>query len=391
MFIAVLGYHALGIYAGESTAIIRAWWNARRTVVLSENRRGETLWSWPVISFAGFHSNLSTPADRRLAEWGQRAKYEVGNRPARYAEASTDGTRWFFLRDEFAFQFPAQASVARESVQDLGREIIETFESRGARVLFLPIPTKVSVLRDLLPKNLGPSHPLHSRVRKTEGENSAAVYQAVVSLFPERTVNLLETFSGYRRQNPQAVLYGPSDTRWSALAAAIAAQQTIDFLSPRKPASLSPQFREVPGQGELSEELMADLLQLPTHYLRARFPQLERREPVYSFSGPSSSPERSVILLGTCDGARLKETGYGLGPLLAQAMGRTLFDYSRPGEKTIPSFAELVERKTPIRPGDLVVWQFNIREVFAQDEKEKIRGYLKQIRDLNPTSPLPKS
>lgn len=359
-------------------------WKPQWTAVdLRLDRGDREVGRWPLWL------NRPKPADwdrsaRALGTIGYLIRYYAGQLPDFVLEAGRGRAKRFYYRPDLLVQHAsAKGSLMDRMVKRVDQSLRE-LASTGATVVLLPVPTKLSIERDLLGSRLPPPR-IWERTETGDGEDSYGVYRVIQEAFPDRTVDLYRVFAQYRRLHPDRDLYIPSDCHWTSLGVALGAVSVLNHLKERRRVSGQWSPEQVGTYGPNYWYWMLTTLQIPESTL-ARLPEFRWIEPLYGLSGPPPTPPkdfRRILLPGTSFSHRLKERGMSLGHLLSGALGLPVENFSQPRGGTLGSLQEM--RRKGIQPGsgDLVVWEFYIKEAGAMDpeifwvdfhEQEKVAG-----------------
>lgn len=332
---------------------------------------------------AGHASAKARPHLDTASQWlswvGLHLRAQVNQSQPRWLNFSLRRKRIYYLRDELEFQYERHAPVVHDAFSEVTRLMAKTVRNAGATLVIAPMPTKVSIYRDRLPSWL-PDQQLWSAIPpRDEVEDPYLVYSAARDGAPAETLDLFKTFSEYHRDHPEDDIYIPSNHQWSSLGIGLTAVQVLQNLRERGWDLEPPRLVKRKKRGVEYDRPLLELLNLPPAFA-ALYPQTTKREQVYGVNevadGDSS---RRLIVFGTCFSNRLRGT-YGFSETLAGSLRRsTVINLSAEGGKTLPSFRDFAKRVKRLEKGDLVVWEFNVRETFTRAEVQRIRRYLKQI------------
>jgi hypothetical protein len=244
------------------------------------------------------------------------------------------------------------------------RQQVAALRAAGvARVLLVPVPTKLSVLlavdpslrpqlAGLLAQGPGPATP-------PDGAATATAYDEFVAAFRnEEGVEVVALHREFvaRARDASRPLYVHEDTHWTSLGLCVAAAETLALWRGDQPVVLEKAgvWPDIPGD-------LQKMLALPDHPLFRAHPM---EEEVYELrTTPADAPcPAHVFLLGTSYSSHREQS---LAGLLSRASGCTVTDVSRWGEKPAASFEALSREHGPELRGAMVIWEFPFRELVS--------------------------
>ncbi len=319
---------------------------------------------WEFPSFGGLNFGESfDPASTWIKQRGYTFKYLIGQVPGFVVVGKPEKHRQFYLREEICSSYPFIRKETAQSGIWLARFVAQ-MKARGVTVIVVPIPTKVAMARGSLPATL-PSCLLwavvsnHSRDLEEEAYLN---YKAIVDGDVRHILDLYKVYEGRLKANPNDYVFVPSDSHWSSLGISLAAKEVIDHLLGLGWSIGSPTLNLASSVQVFGEFI--DYLRIPESYAR-QSEALQWTEPRYSIevgSKPKRDPSGGrVIVFGTSHSARIQDSQWGFGKLLAKALSRELLDLSFVGAGPIDSFLEFKKAGHKIRREDLLIWEFPMR------------------------------
>lgn len=318
----------------------------------------------PVWAFDG---NFKDYSSELIGGAGYILRFLVGQTPVRVIKRP-DGDRFrLYLRDEVTYLFSSAIPLVREGFVEQTKAVTDYFSAAGATIILLPMPPKIAIERSLLPAKLPASQIWQPDVR-SEVEAPYDVYREVAHADPKHTVDM---YAIYQREQPRfsaVSFYRPYGTQWSSLGIALGVVGTIEKLRGLGWKLREPRIREV--KTDLIPDHESDFLGF---YILPRFFSAfltgDRAERLFTVDPVTDEPgEGKIFLSGTCYAAMYKESEYGFGKTLAKALNRELIDGSVAGGKSLPAWDNLMNHEARIGKGDLVLWEFALREPFGKTE-----------------------
>lgn len=304
-------------------------------------------------------------SSHEIGRWGYAFRYLVSYISEAYFYEKRENTQEFFNRGEVAFEYLSnQKRLQTESLGYL-REALEKLSHTGATIVILPVPSKLSLV------NARHHSPMHQHLY--EFKNSGAVasprqmYRTVIAELKDHSfpINLFDSYAQYLESHVGAYLYPPQEYHWSSLGTVIAADQILTFLgvgNGYQKVGYAPGIKE--GIGHLGP---FDIL--PKSFLATRS-ELQWYEPLYNLKPLKKAHSFGrLLLLGTSFSQRYKERGLGLGDILSQALNCPLLDYSKTAGGISGALSLMVQKKTKVRPDDLILWEFPVAELLMAPER----------------------
>jgi hypothetical protein len=293
---------------------------------------------------------LGVPMNGLLYLFGERRGSD-----AVLVATSTRHGRELFLAAERELEPPGTARVDDLIVRntEVVREHIRSLRAGGAaRVLVLPVPTKLSV-------SLATDVSIRAQVcglpdaARCDGSRTGAAYEAFVKVLRDDQVDVVALQRLFVERAASEVLFAYEDTHWTPLGLSRAAAETArvwrgEVVVP-VPAGRLP---DAPGD-------LQHLLALPN---RPFFRTHPAEEDLYCLrrSTPTAPCVESVVLLGT---SYSRPRGQSLATLLTQASDCPVLDLSVDGSGPLASFRPLFdEQAAPLR-GAIVIWELPFRDL----------------------------
>lgn len=318
-------------------------------------------------------------ANQWLAWLGLHLRAQANQSQPRWINYRFRGRRYYYLRDEIAFQYPDKVPEVRQAFAEVTRLMERVVSRAGGTLVITPMPTKVSINRDRLPRWL-PEQTLWTPVQPYDHHNAArAVYEQALVGAPESTVDVFRYFETFHHENPKADLYVPSNHEWSSLGIAITAIGVVENLRQRGWPLAKPHWTKLPTLGERADANMLALLNLPPDF-GWLYRQTSKQEALYGINEVASRRSKHrLIVFGTCFSSRMRDTD-GFANTLARALKRRkVINLAHEGGKTLSSIRTFAKRYKRIRQGDLVIWEFNVRETFTAPEIASIKRLLRRM------------
>ncbi len=305
-----------------------------------------------------------------LRGWGYRLAYESRRVPDFFFLGPRRPWQRAYVREEIPFQFTSSLSAVETGLAAPVRRLVAALAPKGVTVIALPVPTKISLERELLPARLPDAQwwdwdPIYSLRSGSEAPES--VYRAVTAAAPSETVDLFRVFSAYRASHPDAELFLPADSHWTALGITLAAAAVLDNLRARGWAipRLTPR-----AAGEMPWTYAYDFLtalQLPLAYV-ARAPQFDWREPLYRLPVTVAPEAGRLWIAGSSYSRRLQGTGFSLGEQVAGALHRRLILIEHDGGRAAWGLNQMRAAGQKLRRGDVLIWEFALRQPLAPSD-----------------------
>jgi hypothetical protein len=373
------------ISAATASALLLAFWSA--TFLSPDPREGAAPRRFEPRLRRMFENNA--PGIRALAIPMNGLLYLFGEHrgsDAVFVATSRRHGRLLFLTSERELEQgqagPSRVVIARNT--DLVRARIASLREGGAaRVILVPVPTKLSVFLAADPSVRAEVCGLEDAERCDGGRTAAAYERFVRSLGGEpegrpvsgerdREVARAEGVDVVALQRSMAaraardLLFAYEDTHWTSLglslaAAAVARVWQGEAAGPATPVHIG-RLRDAPGD-------LQHLLAVPdrsffrTHPAELDLFDLHESRPTAPCSGLSSaSPtgDRPALLLGT---SYSRPRGQRLAALLTQATGCAVTDLSVDGDGPVASFHALFADHAGDLRGAVVIWELPFRDL----------------------------
>ena len=280
-----------------------------------------------------------------LRDIGYVARYFLGQIPFFVLIGRAGDTRQMFERIEIYTLGYTSDQEIEESVIEI-RQQISDWQRKGAQVIFLPIPSKLSLNRNAMPKSL-PPFTVWEPCKMWKAEAPELVYRSLVTELP----GSIDLFSRFQRllalgQTP----YLNDDSHWNSLGIAEAARMVLSEIRPRRSWNTS-----VYGGSLEGFHFLEEYLQLPEWFMR-RLKFNGGKEELFGIT-PQINEGGRVLVLGTSFCYRLSHMELSLGELLKHALGRDLLQFCSAGNGVWGSVEEFESSGVEITRGDIIVWE----------------------------------
>jgi hypothetical protein len=383
----LLWFHALNASEGELLAPFQRWAQAFQRSRIAFVTRSKTLFGFPFVAYVepksrrrkrGARPELDA-AQRWLSWSGIYLRTLVGQSQPRWINYPYRGKRYYFLRDEIVFQYQREEQNVEVAFGEVERLMDEAVSAAGGTLVITPMPTKTSIYRERLPKWLPEQTLFDPVVPYDRAENAYGVYSPALAGDRTATVDVFRAFARHHREHPDDELYVPSNHEWSSLGIATTSAGVIENLRRRGWALAAPKVVRLPVEGELYDAGLLDILNLPPAFA-GFYPQTALREIVYGVEPVVERTSRDrLILFGTCYSNRLRDSN-GFANTLAHALRRTdVTNMGADGGKTLPGIERFAAKHRRFMRGDLVVWEFNVRETFTRADVRRIKAALAKM------------
>lgn len=298
---------------------------------------------------------LAIPMNGLLYLFGERR----GADTVFVARSSTRG-RVLLFTPEMAFERgdPERDPVFVRNVDVVREKIARLREAGVARILLIPVPTKLSV-------ELAADPTLRSQAREIPGEHpaempdghrTADVYERLAaSLVASESVGVvsLQRLFTSRAAGGADPVFSYEDSHWTSLGLALAAAETVRaWRSVEPPLVKTGRLADAPGDLQLMLAL-PDRPSFRTHPFDEDVYELRRQ------AAPEPCPS-AVFLLGTSYSSHRGQT---LAGELGQASGCPVTDLSVAGEGTVASFGPLFTAHRDRLRGATIIWEFPFRDL----------------------------
>ncbi|MBI1860398.1 MAG: hypothetical protein HYR96_05725 [Deltaproteobacteria bacterium] len=345
LIVGLVVYHGANFVGGGGFAPKRHWMLGTFQLKWGASQREfRILSSWPKAT------PFFDTAAVLLKDWGYIARYRAHQIPDFIIEVRTVAGEQLFERDEILTLSGAQS---REQIIRRVRDQIHVWRARGADVVFVPVPSKLSIVRADVSRL-----PASSVWEVSHGlgvENASGLYQEFVQGIPE-AVDLFSRFQALYRRGVFPFL--DDDSHWSSRGIGEMASVVLTRLRPRRDWPL---VRE----GSLAGfHFPTEYLQLPEWYL-VRMKAFANHEDLYTV-GQAGGEKGRVIVLGTSFCQRLAHTEYGMGPILKRALGRELHEYCEQGGGLWGGIDRMAASGVSVERGDIIVWEAPLAHVFRK-------------------------
>ncbi len=300
---------------------------------------------------------------------GYVIRYWVSQIPDFIIEGAGSGDLEMTERHDILTLDPGVLPTLTGNLDKMSRQI-GAWKNSGARVVVIPIPSKLSIERERFPAKLPPCQ-VWSRCNAPQVESAQTNYAEVVLRVPEA----LDLFAVYRSQYLQGLdPYLPDESHWSSLGIGLAARATLARLG----VNPLPEMTEADAFEDF--HFAKQMLQLPDWYLNRHAGSARHREPTYRFavlSKPSTmrgSDLRAnrLVILGTSFCLRLGHTKYGLSNLLAENLQAGLKTYCGTGNGLWGAIGQMELAGESVRGGDIVVWEVPMYSLVSRETTGRV-------------------
>ncbi len=333
-------------------------------------------WSPVKISLNGvnlfeFKSLGKRPLEHPYYDWSANATGELGyllrykthQVPDWILYAESRPLQWFFNRDDVFLQFPAATNFIRSVVSSRVSTVTEILEKNGITVLFIPIPTKISIERNKLAKHLPAISIWGSQNYDTE-EAPEKVYKNILEVLPRNTLDLYTVFQNDKPQSSN-LLYTPAGGHWTSYGIAITAKAVIDYLKSRNIPFGTPFILK----SSKRQFEPAEMLPIVPSYYADSAPEFAWTNSTFELSNVSHPAiTRRLVIWGTSFSAR------GLGEMLSSSTKLPLSDYSFSGNALFGSLEKMLAKNEKLKKGDILIWEFPLLEANAAKKQALPQG-----------------
>jgi hypothetical protein len=333
----------------------------RLSWVNREVRLKDQTWQIKIPKIMRGSSGYLDSSSAALAGVGTVTRFLTGQYTSLAFSGGNDPYQKYYLRSDLEVQYQSAKDLVQKNTSVPLKGFIEHMEQHGVITIILPIPTKTSIERELLPKKL-PARTLWANPPADGVEAPEEVYNTIVATSPQHVVSLYDVFKNKRAQQPDEFLYIPWDYHWSSFGISLAAREVLGHLKSRgvKVAEGDPQFAELAPLSH--DDMLLRFLQLPQSYLQKNR-QFGWREKRYVLSAEFPKQNGRLFLVGTSNSRRLSDTSYGLAALLGKATGREVLSQYVDGMRWDLTLAPLIRESDKPKPGDILVLEFPMESV----------------------------
>lgn len=268
-----------------------------------------------------------------------------------------------YLKEEAFFQYPLPDEWIQTHYLDVLLPFIHKLESKGVKVVIAPIPTKISVERELIQHDLPKIDSTHPQSDlKGLKEDSSYNYERLVHSDPH-FVDLLSPLREAQLAHPEENIYRPMDTHWSSQGLAISALAVLKHLDPKgtSHASIVQTSKSYPKKYDHD---FFRMLLLPRAIFR-HFPAYSWEENVFNIEHEPrnlASAHERLVLVGTSYSDCFKGSPHSFGKLLSHHLGRELLQSTDLGNYYAKrSLKKLAKKGYYAQKGDLFIFEFPFR------------------------------
>ena len=362
------------IAAGTATLLLSAFWIASfarpdgRTDPPPRSAEARLRWLFENNS-PGVRA-LATPMNGLLFLFGERR----GAESVAVVRSPTRG-RLLLFTPELELERPSAEGAARltGNVTAIRDHVTALRQAGAARVLLLPVPTKLSILLAVDPSLRPQVAPLQAPgeqgpLRETvpDGRRTAEAYARLPGAFRDlpgvEVVSLQRLFlETAARAGQEGPLFVPEDTHWTSLGVNLAALAVARAWRRTEQAALLRVGSLPDGPGDLQ-----NMMALPGG---AWFRTHPFEETLYDVRGAASQPcEERAFLVGT---SYSTHRAHHLAAQIAKAAGCPVEDLAQGGKGPVATLEALLKERASQLPGAVVIWEFPFRDVMTKDAFSK--------------------
>jgi hypothetical protein len=348
-----------GISGAVALLLLLLFWSANREEVRA-HRDGATFEGRLRALFANNAPGIrafAIPMNGLLYLFGERHGAET----VFVARSRTRGRVLLFTPEvEFERGDPERDPVFARNLEIVRERLASLHGSGVARVLLVPIPTKLSVELAADPSLRSEAGDIPAKggatVATPDGRRTAEAYERLVaSLGGAEGVSVasLQRLFVARAANGDDPVFSYEDTHWTSLGLALAASEVVRVWRGTE-AQLFRAGRLADAPGDLQR-----MLALPDS---PRFRTHPFEENVYEarLETARGSCPAAVFLLGT---SYSSSHGQTLAGQVSQASGCSVIDLSVAGKGSVASFGPLFGEHRERLPGATVIWEFPFRDL----------------------------
>jgi hypothetical protein len=261
---------------------------------------------------------------------------------------------------------PEDEALFARNVDAIRAQVAALREAGVARVLLVPVPTKLSVtlavdpsVRSQVAGISPPSRAVRRSAAAYDGHATAEAYDRFVTAFRDAEgvdVVPLHRLLVARAMDPDQPVFSYEDTHWTSLGLNLAAAEVLRVWRGKQAESLKRigQWPDDPGD-------LQRMLALPDRPWFRTHPMVEDVYELRAAPQSATCPGR-VFLLGTSYSSHRGQT---LAGLLSQASGCQVTDVSRWGEPAVVSLRALSEDYGAHLRDAVVIWELPFRDLVA--------------------------
>lgn len=331
-------YHVINLSQKSFFAPKQHWVRADLVV-----RRGPAATTVPLVSSWGKSPTYFDEVSKWISGLGYITRFWLGQIPDFVIRNHSTKPIEFFERKEI-FTLAHEQQPLYVHAANMVNPVLRQWSARGVTAVFLPVPSKLSIERAGVA--LLPSCDVWRTCQSPKRDASQEIYETFVSRVPA-AVDLYSRFKAVIVNGERPYL--SDDSHWSSRGIGEAALAVLGRVRPAVRWTL--ERRELINGFHFGREV----LQLPLSYLE-HSESFSAPEPLFAIRERRPESGRLVVI-GTSFCQRLAHTGYGLGNLLATALGRDLVQVCMAAGGMWGSFRKLSEDGVELATNDLVVWE----------------------------------
>jgi hypothetical protein len=354
------------IAAGTATALLAAFWIASFTS--PDGRTDQAPRSAEARLRRLFEDNapgvraLATPMNGLLYLFGERRGAES------VAVVSSSTGPLLLFTPELELERPSAEGASRftANVAAIRGHVSALRQAGAARVLLLPVPTKLSILLAVDPSLRPQVAPLQApgahgpaTGASLDGRRTAEAYAHLAGAFRDlpgvQVVSLQRLFLETAARGGEA-LFVPEDTHWTSLGVNLAALAVAHAWRGTEQAELvrAGSLPDRPGD-------LQNMMALPRG---AWFRTHPYEEPLHDIRGAAGPCAERAFLVGTSYSTHRAQH---LATQIAKAAGCPVEDLAQGGKGPVATLEALLRERASQLPGAVVIWEFPFRDVMAKD------------------------
>ncbi len=265
-----------------------------------------------------------------------------------------------FITDEVALENPSKEDI--ENINKSERkisEIVSFLKQKGAaKVLLIPIPTKLSILGNSCNLNHfahGTLGFINKQDYKPISNQSVQIFYSFYDYFQKHGVPLVDLYKIYKEQNSiQEPLYILEDSHWSSKGNVLCSKEVLNNLFPEIHSKIYRTNQTSPSksqngdlQGYFNIPNWSSLRNAPLNYVDFDLKVNER--PVCT---------QNIILLGTSYSC---VQNHKLAKTIERVSGCKVIDLSVPAKGPVESIKTLLAQHAEEIKNSIIIWEFPIR------------------------------
>lgn len=200
--LALIAFHLDDAINGKFLFPLNNWLHSFKLSTISMDSEDHEWWHFQFPATQGEGKELE-PAHQWLSWVGLHIRAQCNETRQRWVNYSHDGRRFYYLRDEFDFQYERKSPQVEKVYKEIIELMHQVVEKSGATLVVAPMPTKTSIYRDRLPQSLQEQKLWQPyRNHRNMKEDSYLVYQGALKGAPSDTVDVYRAFKNYHSEHP---------------------------------------------------------------------------------------------------------------------------------------------------------------------------------------------